>query len=70
MDITYYKYRYVFFLYFSAFTEKIGNIPFASLIACIIVFAGVGIFCGTLYRALTIILKSVMQELFEFNVSW
>ncbi|XP_060600734.1 neuronal membrane glycoprotein M6-a-like [Ruditapes philippinarum] len=53
-----------------AFTEKIGNIPFASLIACIIVFVGVGVFCGTLYRALTIIIKSVMQELFQFNVSW
>ncbi|KAH3833319.1 neuronal membrane glycoprotein M6-a-like [Dreissena polymorpha] len=52
------------------FTEKIGNVPFASLIACIIVFAGVGVFCGTLYRALTIILKSVMEELFGFTVSW
>lgn len=53
-----------------AFTERIGNIPFASLISCIIVFVGVGVFCGTLYRALTIILKSIMEELFMFNVSW
>lgn len=53
-----------------AFTERIGNIPFASLIACIVVFVGVGVFCGTLYRALTIILKSVMEELFQFTVSW
>ncbi|KAL4230417.1 Neuronal membrane glycoprotein M6-b [Mactra antiquata] len=52
------------------FTEKIGNVPFASLIATIIVFVGVGVFCGTLYRALTIIIKSVMQDLFQFNVSW
>ncbi|WAQ99808.1 GPM6A-like protein [Mya arenaria] len=47
------------------FTERLGNCPFASLIASIIVFVGVGLFCGGLYRALTIIIKSVMQELLE-----
>ncbi|XP_052795997.1 neuronal membrane glycoprotein M6-a-like [Mya arenaria] len=52
------------------FTERLGNCPFASLIASIIVFVGVGLFCGGLYRALTIIIKSVMQELFGFDVSW
>jgi len=51
-------------------SERIGNIPFASLISAIIVFAGVGIFCGTLYRALTIVLKTIMEELFEFTVEW
>lgn len=53
-----------------AFTDRIGNVPFASIIACIITFVGVGVFCGTLYRGLTIILKSVMEELFQFKVSW
>lgn len=52
------------------FTEKIGNVPFASLIATLVIFAGVGVFCGTLYRALSIILKSVMEDLFQFNVPW
>lgn len=53
-----------------AFTEKIGNVPFASLIATLVIFSGVGVFCGTLYRALSIILKSVMEDLFQFKVPW
>ncbi|KAL3879999.1 hypothetical protein ACJMK2_032271 [Sinanodonta woodiana] len=51
-------------------TEKVGNCPFASLIATLIVFAGVGTFCGTLYRALAIFLEKIMNELFGFSVTW
>jgi len=54
----------------SEFTERLGNCPFASLIAAVIVFAGVGVFCGTLYRALTIVLKTIMEDLFGFSVKW
>ncbi|XP_048776479.1 proteolipid protein DM beta-like [Ostrea edulis] len=50
--------------------EKLGNCPFASLIATIIVFVGVGVFCGTLYRALQIIIINVMEGLFQFSVPW
>lgn len=53
-----------------AFTERIGNVPFASLIATLVVFAGVGVFCGTLYKALSIVLRSVMEGLFQFKVPW
>ncbi|KAL5011531.1 hypothetical protein ScPMuIL_010082 [Solemya velum] len=49
---------------------KIGGIPFGSLIAAIIVFVGVAVFCGTLYKALNIILRNVMEDLFGFKVSW
>lgn len=50
--------------------DKLGNCPFASLMATIIVFVGVGVFCGTLYRALQIIIINVMEGLFQFSVSW
>ena len=60
----------VIFYFLTAFTEKIGNVPFASLIATLVIFSGVGVFCGTLYRALSIILKSVMEDLFQFKVPW
>ena len=42
--------------------EKIGNCPFASLISALLVFFGVSVYCGTLYRAL--------EEIFGFNVPW
>ncbi|KAJ8297723.1 hypothetical protein KUTeg_024254 [Tegillarca granosa] len=45
--------------------EKLGNVPFASLISAVIVLVGVGVFCGTLYRAIQIILLNVMEELLE-----
>ncbi|XP_033742758.1 neuronal membrane glycoprotein M6-a-like [Pecten maximus] len=50
--------------------ERIGNVPFASLIATMITFTGVGVFCGTLYRALTLIITNILEELFQFNVPW
>lgn len=57
-------------LFYSGALDKLGNCPFASLIATIIVFVGVGVFCGTLYRALQIIIINVMDRLFQFSVSW
>ena len=54
----------------SAFTENLGNVPFASIIATLVVFVGVGLFCGALFRALTIVLKLIMEDLFHFNVAW
>ncbi|XP_064610046.1 proteolipid protein DM beta-like [Liolophura sinensis] len=50
--------------------ECIGKTPFASLIATMIVFVGVAIFCGTLYTALQLIIKDVFRELFGFSVQW
>ncbi|KAK3099188.1 hypothetical protein FSP39_000735 [Pinctada imbricata] len=49
---------------------RLGNVPFASLIATLVVFVGVGVFCGTLYRALQIIIMKVMDNLFGFSVQW
>lgn len=51
-------------------SEKIGSIPFASLIATIICLAGIGVFCGTLYQALHIFLVQIVDELFKFKVGW
>lgn len=50
--------------------EKIGNCPFASLISALLVFFGVGVYCGTLYRALQIFITQVLEEIFGFNVPW
>ena len=50
--------------------EKIGNCPFASLISALLVFFGVGVYCGTLYRALQIFITHILEEIFGFNVPW
>lgn len=50
--------------------EKIGNCPFASLISALLVFFGVSVYCGTLYRALQIFITRILEEIFGFNVPW
>lgn len=51
-------------------TEKIGSVPFASLLATVICLVGIGVFCGTLYQALHIFLVQIVDELFHFKVGW
>ncbi|XP_050417846.1 proteolipid protein DM beta isoform X1 [Patella vulgata] len=50
--------------------ECIGKTPFASLIAGLICIIGVGVFCGSLYRALSLIIEGVLNSQFLFNVGW
>lgn len=50
--------------------EKIGNCPFASLISALLVFFGVGVYCGTFYRAIQIFITHILEEIFGFNVPW
>ncbi|XP_052078744.1 myelin proteolipid protein-like [Mytilus californianus] len=50
--------------------ENIGNCAFASLISALLVFFGVGVYCGTLYRALQIFITQILEDIFGFNVPW
>ncbi|XP_041358811.1 proteolipid protein DM beta-like [Gigantopelta aegis] len=50
--------------------ECLGRTPFASLMATVICIIGVGVFCGTSYKALSLIINDVLNDLFEFNVGW
>ena len=47
------------------------RIPYATLIALILNWAGVGIFCGTLYRGVNLTLR-VLQDVFrlEKGLGW
>lgn len=44
-----------------------GRCPFASIIATVITLCGTGVFCGCLYRALSITVQMLSQA---FNVEW
>ncbi|CAH1776299.1 unnamed protein product [Owenia fusiformis] len=50
--------------------DCLGRTPFASLIAGFIVLCGVGIFCGTVYRASQEILDGILLGLYNVNVTW
>ncbi|ESO88415.1 hypothetical protein LOTGIDRAFT_165539 [Lottia gigantea] len=54
----------------AGFYDCIGKTPFASLTATIICVIGVAVFCGSLYRGLSLIIEGVLNDLFGFNVSW
>ncbi|KAK2168819.1 hypothetical protein LSH36_14g12008 [Paralvinella palmiformis] len=51
-------------------TDCLGRTPFPSIVATIILCLGVGLFCGTLFRALDITLNGIFIGLFWFNVPW
>ena len=44
-----------------------GRCPFASIIATVITLCGTGVFCGCLYRALSITVQMLSTA---FNVEW
>lgn len=52
-------------------TECIERVPYATLIACILCWAGVGVFCGTLYRGVNLTLR-LLQDVFKLNkgIGW
>lgn len=52
------------------FYECIGRTPFGSVLAFVLVIVGSGVFCGTLYRALQLVLEGILIQLFGFNVEW
>lgn len=45
------------------------RMPYATLIATILCLAGVGVFCGTMYRGVTIT-RLMFEEVFHFHVDW
>ncbi|BFZ14723.1 hypothetical protein BsWGS_17762 [Bradybaena similaris] len=48
----------------------LGQTPFASLVAALLVLAGTGAFCGTSFISLQLIIDGVLKELFGFTVNW
>jgi len=50
--------------------DCLGRTPYASLIATTVMCIGVGLFCGTGFRALDITLNGIFDGLFKFHVSW
>ncbi|XP_076446871.1 proteolipid protein DM beta-like [Babylonia areolata] len=54
----------------AGFFECLGRTPFGSLLAFIMVIVGAAVFCGTLYRALTLVIEGILVQLFGFTLSW
>ncbi|KAK7096783.1 proteolipid protein DM beta-like [Littorina saxatilis] len=54
----------------AGFFECIGRTPFGSLLAFIMVIVGAAVFCGTLYRALTLVIEGILVQLFGFTLAW
>lgn len=52
------------------FFECIGRTPFGSLLAFIMAIVGAAVFCGTLYRALQLVIEGILIQLFGFHVGW
>jgi len=50
--------------------DCLGRTPYASLIATTVMCIGVGLFCGTGFRALDITQNGIFEGLFKFHVSW
>ena len=50
--------------------DCLGRTPYASLIATTVMCVGVGLFCGTGFRALDLTLNGIFEGLFKFHVSW
>ena len=44
----------------------ITRVPYATLIALILCWAGVGVFCGTLYRGVNLTLR-LLQDVFRLD---
>jgi len=52
------------------YRDCLGRTPFLSLISCLIVLVGMGIFCTALYRALSITIRGIFEELFLISLPW
>lgn len=50
--------------------DCLGRTPYGSLIATIVVCLGVGLFCGTGFRALDITINGIFRGLFQITVPW
>jgi len=44
----------------------VTRVPYATLVAIILNWAGVGVFCGTLYRGVNLTLR-VLQDVFQLD---
>ena len=58
------------FASFTAIYDCLGRTPFISLIATVLCCLGVGLFCGTLYKAIQITVGGIFEGLFMFDVPW
>lgn len=45
------------------------RVPYATLVATIMCLAGVGVFCGTMYRGVALA-RQMFIEVFHFRVEW
>ena len=43
--------------------------PYATLVATIMCLAGIGVFCGTMYRGVALT-RLMLDEVFHFRVEW
>lgn len=50
--------------------DCLGRTPYGSLVATILVCLGVGLFCGTGFRALDIVINGIFYGLFQYTVPW
>lgn len=50
--------------------DCLGRTPYGSLNATIVVCLGVGLFCGTGFRALDITVNGILRNLFQMTVPW
>jgi len=50
--------------------DCLGRTPFVSLIACLVVLVGMGIFCASLYQAVNITVRGIFEELFLISLPW
>lgn len=46
-----------------------SRVPYATLVATIMCLAGVGVFCGTMYRGVALS-RQMFTEVFHFRVDW
>lgn len=51
-------------------TACLNKVPYASMIAFVMTFAGAGIFCGTLYEALRLMNDTIFSDMFNFRFDW
>ena len=55
-------------LFYVAANDCLGRTPFASLTSCIVMCIGVGLYSGTWFRAIDIVLGRIFEGLFLFTI--
>nr|CAG4651926.1 EOG090X085S [Triops cancriformis] len=53
----------------SSFRDCLGKIPYATFIATVLCLVGIGVFCGTFYRAATLT-SLLLDNVFHIQVKW